>query len=411
MDAVDTIISSLSRTTDEVFSLEELKRRLASGKRLRIKYGVDVTAPFLHIGHAVNLWNMRLLQEHGHTVVFLIGDFTTRIGDPTGRSEARPVIGEAEIRRNSEEFIRQVGRVLITDDPSRFEVRRNTEWYGQMSAWRLLELCSQVTHGKLLGREMFKRRIREDREIWMHELLYPVLQGWDSVALESDLTIVGTDQLFNEMMGRFFQERHGQEPQVVMTTKITAGLCGRRKQSKSLGNYVAIADEPREMFGKVMSLPDAQIADWLWVYTTMPEPWVRRMTEDLAAGGVNPRDVKLQLAEAIAARYHGAEAARTEREWFQATFSKNRFPADAPVVELAPGRWSAVDLVRALRPALSASESRRLVQQGALRVGDERIRGLTTAVALQPGSEVPVRVGKQGFFRVLAIASGSSVRE
>jgi tyrosyl-tRNA synthetase len=411
MNAANTIISSLSRTTDEVFSLEELRHRLGNGKRLRIKYGVDVTAPFLHIGHAVNLWNMRLLQEHGHTVVFLIGDFTTRIGDPTGRNEARPVISEDEIRRNSEEFIRQVGRVLITDDPSRFEVRRNTEWYGQMSAWRLLELCSQVTHGKLLGREMFKRRIREDREIWMHELLYPVLQGWDSVALESDLTIVGTDQLFNEMMGRFFQERHGQEPQVVMTTKITAGLCGRRKQSKSLGNYVAITDEPREMFGKVMSLPDGQIADWLWVYTTMPEPRVRALTDDLGTGGVNPRDVKLELAQAVVERYHGAEAARTESEWFQATFSRQRFPADAPVMRLPEGRWSAVDLVRALRQDLSASEARRLVQQGAVRVEDAQIRDVAQIVEIRAGVELHVRLGRQRFYRVSATASAMSVPE
>jgi len=264
-------LSQLARTTDQVFSLDELRGRLATGRPLRIKYGVDVTAPFLHIGHAVNLWMMRLFQEHGHKVVFLIGDFTTQIGDPTGKDKRRIVPSEADIQRNAEEFLRQVGQVLLTDDDV-FEVRRNSEWWGRMGVGEFLTLVAQITHARLVERDMFQKRIAEHVEIHMHEMLYPILQGYDSVMLESDLTIVGSDQLFNEMMGRLYQERAGQAPQVVLTTQITPGTDGKEKQSKSLGNYIALADTPRDKFGKAMSIPDELVGPYVTVYTDLPPP-------------------------------------------------------------------------------------------------------------------------------------------
>ena len=227
----------LARTTDEIYSLEELKKKLALEKPLRIKYGVDVTAPFLHIGHAVNLWMMRYFQEHGHKVVFLIGDFTTRIGDPTGRGAARKVPTRDEIDANANHFIEQVGKVLLTD-PAVFEVRRNSEWFDKMSVAEFFPLLAMLTHARLVQRDMFQKRIREHQEIYMHEMLYPLLQGYDSYMLESDLTIVGTDQLFNELMGRFYQEKFDQPPQIVMTSKITPGTDGKEKQSKTIGNYI-----------------------------------------------------------------------------------------------------------------------------------------------------------------------------
>ena len=254
----EDLLDSFARTTDEIVTLEEFKEKLSSGRKLRIKYGVDVTAPLLHIGHGVNLWMMREMQDAGHTVVFLIGDFTTRVGDPTGKSQTRPVISRDEIERNAEEFITQVSVILRTE-PEVFEVRRNSEWWDTMSLDEFMSLLSMVNHGRLIARDMFQRRIEEGSEIHMHEFLYPVLQGYDSFALESDLTIVGTDQLFNEMMGRFYQSRLGQEPQIVITTKITAGIDGGEKMSKSLGNFISIAHTPRDMFGRTMSVPDELI--------------------------------------------------------------------------------------------------------------------------------------------------------
>ena len=215
--SVERVLDAFARTTDEIVTLDELRGVLRSGRQIRIKYGVDVTAPMMHIGHAVNLWMMRELQEIGHKVVFLIGDFTTRIGDPTGRDKLRPVITEEEIARNAEAFIEQVGKVLLTDEDV-VEVRRNSEWFGDLPTSKFLSLMEMVTHERLLSRDMFRKRIEEGAGLYMHELTYPIIQGYDSVELESDLTIVGSDQLFNEMMGRFYQERFSQKPQVIITT-------------------------------------------------------------------------------------------------------------------------------------------------------------------------------------------------
>lgn len=282
---------SLERTIDQTFSLEEMHAKLRLKRPLRIKYGVDATAPFLHIGHAVNIWMMRELQEHGHIVVFLLGDFTTRIGDPSGKSETRKVIPREEIEANADEFLRQVSHILLTDSAV-FEVRRNSEWYENMRLGDFMSLLSMVTHSKLIQRDMFQKRIQKGHEIHMHEMLYPILQGYDSVMLKSDLTIVGTDQLFNELMGRFYQEKLGQTPQVVITTKITPGTDGVEKQSKSIGNYIALTDAPRDKYGKVMSIPDSLIIPYLEIYTLVPVEKVCDMEKRMESGALNPHGRK-----------------------------------------------------------------------------------------------------------------------
>lgn len=366
----DIDMTVLGRTMQDVFSLEELRKKLSAGRPLRIKYGVDATASFLHIGHAVNLWMMRYLQEHGHVVVFLLGDFTTRIGDPTGKSQTRQVISRDEIDRNAKAFLDQVGQILLTD-PKVFEVRRNSEWFDKMGVDEFLSLLSMVTHQRLIQRDMFQKRIAAEQEIYMHEMLYPILQGYDSAMLQSDLTIVGTDQLFNELMGRFYQERFNQEPQIVITTKITPGTDGKEKQSKSLGNYIALADSPRDKFGKVMSIPDNLIIQYLEVYTTVDLQLVREMSQTLAGGSVNPMTFKLQLAEAIVARYHGQAEATAEREWFAQAFSARQIPDDVPQVSARPG-LDIASLLQTCIPGESKSALRRLVQQGAVRLNDQK---------------------------------------
>ncbi len=384
------ILDRFARTTEEVYALEELKERLESGRPLRIKYGVDVTAPFLHIGHAVNLWMMRELQEHGHIVQFLIGDFTTRIGDPTGRSKVRPQIDQAEIEKNAREFIRQVAAVLRTD-AAVCEIRHNSEWWSSMTTGEFLRLLAMVTHSKLIARDMFQRRLAAGDEIYLHEMLYPVLQGYDSVMLNSDLTIVGTDQLFNELMGRFYQERFGQPPQVVLTTRITPGTDGVEKQSKSLGNYIALADTARDKFGKVMSIPDGLIRQYFEVYTTLPPEEIPNPQED-------PMAAKLRLAEEMVARYHGREAARAERDWFVSTFSRKEVPQDAQVIRLAKPT-KLLDLLRERLPDRSVSEIRRLIRQGGVHLDGAKITNPNETLSIS--AEAVLKVGKLTWFRLL----------
>ena len=392
------LIAELARTTDTIVSVAELEQLLATGHQLRIKYGVDVTAPHLHLGHAVNLWMMRRLQDLGHRVLFLIGDFTTRIGDPTGQDRRRPVIPEADIQENADAFIAQAKMVLRFDDPQLLEIRRNSEWYAGLSAADLLGLLSMVTHARLTSRDLFAARIAAGADIHMHELVYPVLQGYDSVALQSDLTIIGSDQLFNEMLGRFYQERFGQRPQAIITTKITPGIDGRAKQSKCLGNYIGLGHSPRDKFGRAMRVPDDLIVDYFTVYTDVPLEEVARVAAEVAG---DPMGCKLRLAEAIVGRYHGAEAAARERQWFVETFSARRPPADAPALPLEPGAYTAFEVVkRCFSDQKSHGEIRRLFQQGAVWHEGARIGRADDVVHVHDGDVF--RVGRRAWFRVRA---------
>lgn len=384
MTTPDQILAHLNRTTDQIFGRDDLQDRLASGRPLRIKFGVDCTAPDLHLGHAVNLWMMRYLQDLGHVVVFLLGDTTTRIGDPTGRSTTRPVLTKDEIERNAQAFLEQVTLVL-RNDPEVLEVRRNSEWYDGMAITDLISQLSLVTHSQLMSRDMFQKRLQEHREIAMHELIYPVLQGFDSIALESDLTIVGSDQLFNEMMGRELQAKHGQLPQTVITSTITPGLDGGPKQSKSLNNYVGLAQPADEKFGRLMTLNDDLIGTWATVYTELPVEAVEQLTQRAASGGSVARDAKLDLAQQIVARYHGAAEAARAREAFLDVFSQRKLPDSMPEVIVVVQNPSVFDLVSAARPELTRSAVRRLIAEGGVR--------LNGAQRLDPQVEPVVKTG------------------
>ncbi|MEV6285690.1 tyrosine--tRNA ligase [Kribbella sp. NPDC051770] len=397
MNDAQAVIDRLRRTTDSIVGEADLRTRLESGRPLRIKYGVDCTAPDLHLGHAVNLWMMRGLQDLGHTVVFLLGDLTTRIGDPTGRSETRPVLTPEEIEVNAAAFLEQVSLVLRTD-PAVFEVRRNSEWYDAMDVATLLGLFSHVTQAQLMARDMFRARVAAGREIALHELTYPVLQGYDSFALRSDLTIVGTDQLFNEQLGRHFQQRLGAEPQVVITSTITPGLDGGPKQSKSLNNYVALTDSPKDKFGKLMSLPDELVETWARVYTELPLDAVAALGSAAADGGPAARDAKLRLAAAVVTRYHGAGTARAELDAFQRVFSQRAEPDELPEVVIDSTTLSALELLAAVRPDVSKSELRRLLRQGAVSVDGTRLRDSEELVEVHAGAVV--RSGRRVWHRV-----------
>lgn len=391
-----TVIDRLRRTTDSIVGEADLRERLAAGRPLRIKYGVDLTAPDLHLGHAVNLWMMRQLQDLGHQVVFLLGDLTTRVGDPTGRSDTRPVLTPAAIAANAESFLDQVSLVLRTE-PEVFEVRRNSEWYDEMQIAELLGLFGQVTHAQLMARDMFRARVEAGREIAVHELVYPVLQGYDSFAMRSDLTIVGSDQLFNEQLGRHFQQRLGMPPQVVITTTITPGLDGRAKQSKSMNNYIGLTDTPRDKFGKLMSIPDHLVEPYAHVYTELPLDAVAALADAATAGGPAARDAKLRLAAAVVTRYHGAGTARAELQAFQQTFTQRAQPTDIPTVVLDHPVATVLDLLAAIRPTETRSQLRRLIHQGAVTINETRATDPTAPV---DPVELIIRSGPRTWHRI-----------
>jgi len=394
------LLESFSRTTDDFFSLKEFEVLLDSNKKIKIKYGVDVTSPFLHIGHAVNLWMMRELQDLGHKVIFLIGDFTTQIGDPTGRSNTRPIIPQEEIDRNAEEFIRQAKMVLRFDDPNLLEIRRNSEWFSKYKLSDFLKLLSLVTHARLISRDMFQKRISNQEDIYLHEMIYPILQGYDSYVLESDLTIIGSDQLFNEMLGRFYQQKFGQTPQVIITTKITQGIDGKAKQSKSLDNYIGLGHSSRDKFGRCMKIPDNLIVDYLSIYTKVSSDDISIINKNVSS---DPMKYKKFLAGEIIKRYHSEATALSELEWFENTFSKKITPEDIPVLELDEFSWVAMDLLKKyFNSSKSSSEVRRLFQQGAVSVNSKKIPSFDTPVKLDSGDIV--KVGKRTWFKIKIIS-------
>lgn len=380
----------LSRTVEGIVGEKELRAKLLSGKKLRIKFGVDVTAPFIHSGHAVNIWMMRTLQEWGHQVIFLVGDMTTKIGDPTGKSQTRGQISNADIKKWTKDYIKQVGQILKTDK-SVFEIRKNSEWFESMKVEKFLELLSLTTHAQLIERDMFQKRLKEKKQIHIHEMLYPILQGYDSYVLKSDLTIVGNDQLFNEQMGRFYQERLGQAPQAIITTKITPGLDGKEKQSKSLGNYIAITDSPDEMYGKIMSLPDPLIYSYFEVYTEEDLAPLKSLIKK------NPMEAKKLLGRSFVKRYYDAKKAEAAQERFTQIFSAREMPTNIPEKKLAKD-ISLLDLLANEGLVASKSEAKRLIDQGGIKINGETV--IDHSLILNSKTPATIQVGKRRFLKV-----------
>ncbi|MDP4038364.1 MAG: tyrosine--tRNA ligase [bacterium] len=385
----------LTRNIEDIIVKSELTKKLKSGKKLRIKYGVDVTAPELHIGHAVNLWKMRQFQDMGHKVVFLIGDFTTRIGDPTGKNKTRPIIHDKDIRENTELFIKQAKMILRFDDPKLLEIRRNSEWYDKMKTADFLKLLTMITHARLVERDMFQERIQDHKDLYMHELIYPILQGWDSAVLKSDLTIIGSDQLFNEMLGRFYQVKSGQKPQVIITTTITPGIDGKEKQSKSLGNYIGLTHEPFEKYGRIMSMPDELIISYYKTYTNMPLEQIEQIEKDMAMGD-NPRDTKAALAHRIVERYHGEKVASQVQTQWDKQFRNGEKPTDIEICKLTTAEAKNSFKALAKMFGLSTSEIRRKVKENGIRVNSQVFE---LDQALRDGDII--QLGKRRFKKII----------
>ncbi len=389
-------MQQIKRGSDEILLEAELQEKISRGKPLRIKAGFDPTAPDLHLGHTVLINKLRQFQDLGHHVMFLIGDFTGMIGDPSGKSATRPPLSPEQIEENAETYQAQVFKIL---DPEATEICFNSTWHGPKTAADMIRLASRHTVARMLERDDFSKRYKNNQPISIHEFLYPLVQGWDSVEMKADVELGGTDQKFNLLVGRELMKAEGMEPQVILTMPILEGLDGVQKMSKSLDNYIGIEEPPNEMFGKLMSISD----DLMWRYfellsfRSMAE--IGQFRQDVAAGA-NPRDIKFLLAEEIITRFHDAAAAESAKQDFIARFARGAMPDEMPEVtlEMEADRLGVAALLKQAGLTASTSESFRMIQQGAVKLDGEKVTD--KGLELPRGSVVVAQVGKRKFARI-----------
>ena len=391
MSAIGQAIQTIRRGSNELIVEEELAKKLASGRKLRVKLGLDPTAPDLHLGHTVVINKLRDFQSLGHQVQFLIGDFTGMIGDPSGKNQTRPPLTREEILANARSYQDQVFKIL---DAERTQILFNSEWSDKLGAEGMIRLASRYTVARLLERDDFSKRFRGGQPIAVHELLYPLMQGYDSVAMKADVELGGTDQKFNLLVGRELQKDYGQEPQCVLTMPLLEGLDGRDKMSKSLGNYVGIAEPPQEMFGKLMSISDELMWRYIELLSFEPPASVARWKNE------HPRDVKVAFAKEIVARFHSPAAARAAEAEFEQRFRHGVLPQDMPEITLQSpaGGLPIAQLLKLAQLAASASEAVRAIEQGGVRIDGERVTDRNLRLAA--GKTLTVQVGKRKFARV-----------
>ncbi|MDX1375304.1 MAG: tyrosine--tRNA ligase [Burkholderiales bacterium] len=396
MASVQEALELIRRGCDELIVEDELAEKLALGRPLRVKLGLDPTAPDLHLGHTVVINKLRHFQSLGHQVQFLIGDFTGMIGDPTGKNQTRPPLTREAIQENAKTYREQAFKIL---DPDKTQILFNSEWSDKLGAEGMIRLAARYTVARMLERDDFGRRYRAGQPIAIHEFLYPLMQGYDSVAMKADVELGGTDQKFNLLVGRELQRDFGQVPQVIVTTPLLEGLDGVNKMSKSLGNYVGISEPPQEIFGKLMSISDTLMWRYIELLSFEPMATVRRWRDDVAAGR-NPREIKVLFAREIVARFHGAAAARESEAAFEERFRHGRLPEDMPQVTLQ-GAADGLPVVQALKLAgltASTTEAARMIEQGGVRLDGARLedRGLRIA----RGQTVVAQVGKRKLARI-----------
>ncbi len=396
MKAIEEQLEIIQRGADEILVEKELVDKLKEGRPLRIKAGFDPTAPDLHLGHTVLINKLRQFQDLGHEVLFLIGDFTGMIGDPTGKSATRPPLTQEDVEENAKSYQQQIFKIL---DEDKTRVMFNSHWMGYMTSVDMIKLAASSTVARMLERDDFSKRYKGGQSIAIHEFLYPLIQGYDSVAMEADVELGGTDQKFNLLMGRQLQEQHGQKPQCVITMPILEGLDGVQKMSKSLNNYIGIADDPKDMFGKIMSISD----DLMWRYFELlsfrPMSEIERFKQEMQQGK-NPRDIKFLLAEEIITRFHSEADATAAREGFIAQFAKNRIPDDIPELSFeAPEEgYPIANLLKDAGLCASTSDAMRMIQQGAAKIDGEKVAD--KSVKIQKGTEAVFQVGKRKFAKL-----------
>ena len=396
---IEEQIEFLKKGTVDFIREEDLKAKLErsakTGVPLRVKLGADPTAPDIHLGHTVVIRKLKAFQDLGHTAIFLIGDFTGMIGDPSGKSATRPPLTREEIDANAETYKQQIFKLL---DPEKTEIRFNSEWFDNFGAADFIKLASRTTVAQILERDDFTKRMNEEKPIALHELLYPLVQGYDSVALEADIELGGTDQKFNLLMGRNLQREYSQEAQVVITTPLLEGLDGVNKMSKSLANYIGITEAPSDMFGKVMSVSD----DLMWKYyellTDLPPNDILELRLKCESGAENPRNAKVRLAKSVIKDFHSPEAAQEAEDEFNRLFVKKEIPDDIEETTLAARDYKLVDLLVQTELASSKGEAKRLIEQGGVKLNGEKVSNQN--VEIKTGEKVLLQVGKRKFLNV-----------
>ncbi len=401
--SVDEQLAYLKKGTAEIIREDELKTKLAeslkTGKPLRVYLGVDPTAPDLHLGHTVVLRKLKHFQDMGHTAVFLIGDFSAMIGDPTGVSETRPPLTREQVDANAKTYLEQVFKIL---DRDKTEVRYNSEWLGKMSAGDVVRLCSHYRLARMLEREDFRSRLDQGHPISVHELLYPLLTAIDAVNLKSDVELGATEQKFNLLVHREIQREYGLPGQVILTMPILVGLDGQRKMSKSLGNYIGITEAPDQIFGKMMSIPDELMWSYYELLTDRTPDQIAALKKDVSGGKMHPMDAKMQLAQEVIAPFHGQEAARKAADSFQRVFRDRQAPEEAPTKRLAvDGTKKLTALLAELQLVESKSEAERLIKQGGVEIDGARVDDPRKDIDLSKPGEFLLRAGKKKFVKVV----------
>lgn len=396
MTQLNDVLATIKRGCDELLIEQELVEKLKTGRPLRVKAGFDPTAPDLHLGHTVLINKLRQLQDLGHHVLFLIGDFTGMIGDPTGKSTTRPPLTREQVQENAKSYTEQVFKIL---KPEQTEVVFNSAWINELGAAGMLKLAASHTVARMLERDDFSKRYKGNQPIAIHEFLYPLLQGYDSVALKADLELGGTDQKFNLLMGRELQKQAGQSPQCILTMPLLEGLDGVNKMSKSLGNYVGIAEAPQEIFGKLMSVSDELMWKYIELLSFEPLDVIRQWKADVA-NGTNPRNIKVRFAQEIVARFHSTQAAEQALADFEARFQKGAIPEEMAEVTVScqDGVLPVAQILKQANLVASTSEALRMIEQGGVRLDGEKVAD--KGLKLPSGITVVVQVGKRKYARI-----------
>ncbi|MEN6576595.1 MAG: tyrosine--tRNA ligase [Phycisphaerales bacterium] len=391
-------LKQLSRGTVEIYTQQELGQRLTeaaqSGRQMRIKLGLDPTSPDIHLGHTVVLRKMRQFQDLGHKAVLIIGDYTARIGDPTGQNTTRPMLTPEQIERNAKTYFEQAGKILDTA-PGKLEVRHNSEWLADLRLADIIRLASNMTVARMLERDTFELRYKKGDPIGVHEFLYPLMQGYDSVMVRSDVELGGTDQTFNNLVGRDLQRMNGQPPQIVITSPILVGLDGKDKMSKSKGNYVGVTDEPSNMFGKIMSISDQMMENYYTLLTDLPTERIAELTNP---GKTHPKEAKVLLGKTIVAQFHGQAAGDAAAAEFDKVFAQGQLPEDMPEIALPPEAISVKNLLTTCRLVETGGEAKRMVQQGGVSIDGQKAADANAEITPRDG--MVVQVGKRRFAKL-----------
>ncbi|OGI26043.1 MAG: tyrosine--tRNA ligase [Candidatus Moranbacteria bacterium RBG_13_45_13] len=376
---------------EEIIGKKELEKKLVSGKKLVVKFGADPTRPDLHLGHAVPLRKMREFQDLGHKVVFLIGDATSKIGDPTGKDKTRPMMTDQEIKKNAVTYVKQASKILKTDKKL-LEIKFNSEWFSKMSFYDFLRLMTMTTASRVLERDMFEKRLKSGKDVGLHELVYPVMQGYDSVELKADVVLLGNDQKFNELFGRHYQQKFGQEPQSMIITKLLVGTDGKEKMSKSLDNYIGITESADQMYGKIMSIPDEVMKEYYDLAADLDWKYEKQS---------NPRDTKMRLAREIVKIYHGEKAAKKAEENFVKTFQKKETPDNIKSIVVRDNKIKLSEFLVRARMATSMSDARRKIEQGGVSVDGKKILNYRLELNKKSDSNKVIKVGKLHFGKIV----------